>query len=122
MLFIEELENYVANGTLTALHVAFSREQKKKVYVQTLLAEEKNGKELVDLLLKKDAYVFVCGGTSMGASVHEVITTSLVNFGGNDISYCSCVVTMSGMTHEAAVAHLKERQKNKAYVQELWSV
>lgn len=44
----------------------------------------------------------------MGASVNEVITTSLVNYGG--------------MTHDAAVAHLKERQKMKAYVQELWSV
>jgi len=107
-LYREELEGYVANGTLTALHVAFSREQKQKVYVQTLLAEEKNGKQLVELLLKKDAYIYVCGGTSMGASVNEVITTSLVNYGG--------------MTHDAAVAHLKERQKAKAYVQELWSV
>lgn len=55
----EELEGYVANGTLTSLHVAFSREQKQKVYVQTLLAEEKNGKQLVELLLKKDAYIYV---------------------------------------------------------------
>ena len=38
-IYQEELEGYVNDGTLTALHVAFSRETDKKVYVQHKLLE-----------------------------------------------------------------------------------
>ena len=38
-IYQEELEGYVNDGTLTALHVAFSRETDKKVYVQQKLLE-----------------------------------------------------------------------------------
>jgi hypothetical protein len=47
------------SGTLTGLHVAFSREQAHKVYVQNKITEE--GTLLWELLEKKGAYFYVCG-------------------------------------------------------------
>ncbi|KHJ42454.1 oxidoreductase NAD-binding domain protein [Trichuris suis] len=47
-LYREELENWLAEGVLTQLHVAFSREQEQKRYVQHLMLENK--KSLWDLV------------------------------------------------------------------------
>lgn len=45
-------------GVLTGLHVAFSRDQEEKVYVQHVL--KKKGEEIYQLL-EKQAYFYVCG-------------------------------------------------------------
>lgn len=68
-IYRAEMEEMKAQGELTGLHVAFSRkEEGKKVYVQHRMKE--NSDQLVDLILKQDAYVFICGdGTSMGKDV-----------------------------------------------------
>jgi sulfite reductase alpha subunit-like flavoprotein len=39
LLFKDELEAYIENGSLSELHLACSREQKEKVYVQHVLRE-----------------------------------------------------------------------------------
>ena len=65
-LYADEFAEFEKNGTLSSLHLAFSREQKDKIYVQHLLA--KNGKETWDLI-EAGAYIYICGGTSMGKDV-----------------------------------------------------
>jgi NADPH-ferrihemoprotein reductase len=73
-IYREELEEAVSRGVLSSLKVAFSREQAKKVYVQTLMAEPENARELVRLVVDEGAHIFVCGGTGMGTTVGEVFT------------------------------------------------
>ena len=60
-LYQEELLAAVDTGLLTSLELTFSREQKEKVYVQTLLARPENAARLVELVVDQDAHVFVCG-------------------------------------------------------------
>lgn len=107
-LYKEELTEAVEQGYLTNLQLAFSREQKEKVYVQTLMAQEENAKELCRLFMDEEAHVFVCGGTSMGASVHD--------------AFVHIISTHKGMAPERASELLKAKQKAKIYKQELWSV
>jgi len=57
-IYQEELEGYKKEGVLSGLHVAFSREQEHKVYVQHLLGEE--GKTVFELL-EKQGFFYVCG-------------------------------------------------------------
>ena len=57
-LYKDELEEYEKSGTLK-LHVAFSREQKDKVYVTHLL--EKNKDEIWDVIGPKNGHVYICG-------------------------------------------------------------
>ncbi len=57
-LYQEELEEYLQNGTLNQLNVAFSRDQDHKVYVQHLLQ-----KDAVNVwkLIKDGGHIYVCG-------------------------------------------------------------
>lgn len=57
-IYQEELEGYEKEGVLSDLHVAFSRDQPEKIYVQSLI--EKEGKEVFELL-EKQGYFYVCG-------------------------------------------------------------
>ena len=86
---------------------AFSREQEKKVYVQNKM--EANKEALGDLILRKGAFVFVCGdGAHMAKDVHQKL---------NDI-LCS---TDEEMTPSAADKYLQEMQKGGRYVRDIWS-
>lgn len=76
--------------------------------------------ELARLLRKSaagDVYVFVCGGTAMGAQVHDALVRVLMSSPPS-----SCPEGGGAMTNEEAIAHLKSMQQKKTYVQELWSV
>jgi sulfite reductase (NADPH) flavoprotein alpha-component len=57
----EELESMMAEGFLTRLSTAFSRDQKEKIYVQTRMLEE--GEELWKWL-EEGAHFYVCGDAS----------------------------------------------------------
>ncbi len=57
-IYEEELEGYKTEGVLSGLHLAFSRDQQQKVYVQHLLQEQ--GKEIYQLL-EKQGFFYVCG-------------------------------------------------------------
>lgn len=60
-LYKDELESFLADGTLTRLDTAFSRDQEHKVYVQHRMQE--NAAELWRWL-KDGAYFYVCGDAS----------------------------------------------------------
>lgn len=67
-IYREELENFESEGLVT-LHVAFSRQGRKKTYVQHRIAERADE---VWSLLERGAIVYVCGdGSRMEPAVRE---------------------------------------------------
>lgn len=102
-IYRDELEAYVADGTLNHLRVAFSRSGSRKVYVQDLLREDTDE---VWKLLHGGAYVYVCGSVMMGRDVlNELVRVVQAGMPANE---------------EIARAFLKELGARRRYVQELW--
>lgn len=105
-LYENELRTAESSGALTALRLAFSREEgKKKVYVQDALKSD--AKELSQAIFSAGASVFICGGTAMGRDVKEALGDILVE--------------QSGMSKPAATAYLKNMAVEGRLVSELWS-
>jgi NADPH-ferrihemoprotein reductase len=59
-LYRQELEQYLADGVLTKLYVAFSRDSDKKVYVQNLISQDANRAEIWKIL-EEGGHIYVCG-------------------------------------------------------------
>lgn len=104
-IYDTELEKAAADGVLTNLRLAFSREQAKKVYVQDLLAQ--HGKETWDKVANHNAHIYVCGATDMGRAIREAVVQIAQDVGG--------------LSQVDAVAYLQDMQKNGRYIQELWA-
>ena len=104
-IYKDELEQYEQAGVLSRLHLAFSREQNEKVYVQHLM--ENDGSELWDLIQHQNAHLYVCGATSMGKDVHKVLIEIAMKHGNE--------------TSESATSYFDQLQIQGRYVQELWS-
>lgn len=96
------------DGTLTHLHVAFSRAQAEKRYVQHIMKEY--AEQLRQLIVEKKGYVFVCGdGAKMAHDVHAMLVEILC---GGD-SECMSVAE--------ATAYVGEMAKEGRYVRDIWS-
>merc|ERR1712238_531222 len=104
-LYEEELAGFQKSGILTHLHLAFSREQNEKVYVQNLLA--KNAKDTWDLINKEGGHIYVCGGVKMGNDVMETLKKIVSDEGK--------------MSVDDAKDFLKKLSSEGRYVQELWA-
>lgn len=103
-IYREELEGGVQSGAISALHVAFSRDNGKKVYVQHLLKEQG---EAVWALLGKGAYFYVCGDAKgMAKDVHRTLE--------------EVVQKQGGMTFTAAEAFMKQLQTEGRYQRDVW--
>ena len=75
-IYEEELAGYLASGALTALHLAFSRDGPKKVYVQHHLARE--APAVAAALAHPRACVYVCGDAkAMARDVHAALAAAL---------------------------------------------
>ncbi|MEM8650668.1 MAG: cytochrome P450 [Pseudomonadota bacterium] len=71
-IYQEELENFASNG-ITDLHVAFSRKEKQKTYVQDLLRQQR---EQIWEMIEAGAHIYVCGdGSRMEPDVRHALTT-----------------------------------------------
>ncbi|HUQ65911.1 MAG TPA: flavodoxin domain-containing protein [Flavitalea sp.] len=82
-LYQTELQNWLETGVLTNLSVAFSRDQKEKVYVQHKML--KHGKELYDWLLN-GASLYVCGAKEpMSVDVEDTLMQVIEKFGNKTI-------------------------------------
>jgi NADPH-ferrihemoprotein reductase len=102
-LYREELESFLADGTLTRLRVAFSRAQAEKVYVQHLMAED--AADLREALAEREGYAFVCGdGAAMARDVGAALAAAL---GGGDAA--------------AGAAALAALAAEGRYVRDVWS-
>ena len=105
-IYHDELEAFKSNGTLTQFHIAFSREQDKKVYVQHLLTRDEDSKAIATEI-EKGAYIYVCGATQMGHDVNEAIISILMKH--------------KKLNQKAASDMISNLQKQGRYVQELWT-
>jgi sulfite reductase (NADPH) flavoprotein alpha-component len=78
-LYQTEIQNWLETGVLTQVDVAFSRDQKEKVYVQHKMY--KNGEMFFDWL-ESGAYVYVCGTKEpMSVDVENCILQIIQDFG-----------------------------------------
>lgn len=104
-LYEEELEDYVKKGALK-LHLAFSRDQAKKVYVTHKLNE--NADEIWRVLGESNGHIYVCGDArSMAKDVHNIILK---------------VVQEKGkMSEQEAIAYVKKMEAQKRYSTDVWS-
>ncbi|CAL6300932.1 unnamed protein product [Bathycoccus prasinos] len=109
-LYEADFNAFVENETLTRLVPAFSREDPtgKKVYVQHKLAEHEE--KMRDLILREEAYVFVCGdGAHMAKDVHKTLLSIITNGGGKYEK------------ENDAEALLREMTREGRYVRDIWS-
>ena len=103
-LYGEEFERYHADGKLTRIDLAFSRDQEEKVYVQHRMLE--NGAELY-AWLNDGAMFYVCGDASrMAGDVHEALITIAEREGGH--------------SREAAEAWFKQLQDDRRYLRDVY--
>ena len=102
-LYQTEWLKYRNKGLLTHLDVAFSRDQKEKIYVQHVM--RKKGK-LVFEWLEKGAHLYICGAIQMGADVHETLKEII-----QEEKECS---------EEVADKYLSELRKSKRYQKDVY--
>jgi sulfite reductase (NADPH) flavoprotein alpha-component len=82
-LYQTELQNWLETGVLTKLNVAFSRDQKEKIYVQHKML--KHGPELYDWLVN-GASLYVCGAKEpMSVDVEDTLMQIVEKFGNKTI-------------------------------------
>ncbi|MGC6423444.1 MAG: assimilatory sulfite reductase (NADPH) flavoprotein subunit [Lentimonas sp.] len=103
-LYQTELQEHLADGVLTKLDVAFSRDQKEKVYVQDRMRE--SAKELYQWI-QDGASFYVCGDASrmahdVDAALHEIIENE------------------GGITADEAVEFVKQLKKDKRYLRDVY--
>ncbi|MEZ0109781.1 sulfite reductase (NADPH) flavoprotein alpha-component [Catenulispora sp. EB89] len=100
----EELEAYQASGHLDRLDVAFSRDQRAKVYVQDRMRE--NGVRLWKWL-QDGAHFYVCGDAArMAKDVDQAL---------HDIA-----VAHGGMDEDEAAAYVRRLSTEKRYVRDVY--
>lgn len=82
-LYQTELQNWKETGTLTKINVAFSRDQKEKIYIQHKML--KHGAEFYDWI-NNGATIYVCGAKEpMSADVEDTLMQIIEKFGNKTI-------------------------------------
>lgn len=103
-LYQVEWQRWLADGILTNMDVAFSRDTDQKVYVQHRMKER--SREIYEWL-QEGAYIYVCGDEKkMAHDVHSTLAAILVQEGG--------------MTMEQATDYLIELQQQKRYQRDVY--
>ena len=100
----EELQPMLADGYLTKLSTAFSRDQAEKIYVQHRMAE--HAAELW-AWLQEGAHFYVCGDASrmakdVDAALHEIVCKA------------------GGLSNDAAIAFVKTLKEEKRYQRDVY--
>lgn len=103
-LYQDEIEGFLTDGTLSKIDLAWSRDQKEKLYVQHLMIRE--GAELW-AWLQKGAAFYVCGDASrMAKDVDQALHTVAKEHGG--------------LSEEEAVAFINQLKKDKRYLRDVY--
>lgn len=103
-LYKEEFEAMLKEGTLSALDLAFSRDQVQKIYVQHRMVEK--AKELF-AWLEEGAYVYVCGDASrMAKDVNDALQ--------------QVIQTVGGRTSDDALAYIQKIRSEKRYQRDVY--
>ena len=103
-LYQEEIEGYLADGTLAGFDVAWSRDQKEKLYVQHLMLQK--GSELWTWLSGGAAF-YVCGDASRMAKDVDQALHKIAEDHGN-------------LTPEGAAAFVSQLKKEKRYLRDVY--
>ncbi len=103
-IYREELETLQANGVLTRLDLAFSRDQAEKIYVQDKMRE--NGAELF-AWLQQGGYFFVCGDAYRMAKDVDKALLEVIAVQGN-------------FTEAQAIEYVNQLKKDKRYVRDVY--
>jgi sulfite reductase (NADPH) flavoprotein alpha-component len=103
-LYREQLEGWVADGHLTHLDLAFSRDQAEKIYVQNRMLAQ--AAELFSWL-ESGAHFYVCGDASrmakdVDAALHQIAETA------------------GGLSKEAAAEYIKKLKSDKRYQRDVY--
>ncbi|MEM8541459.1 MAG: sulfite reductase subunit alpha, partial [Pseudomonadota bacterium] len=100
----EEIANMSKQGVLNRLDLAFSRDQKEKIYVQNRMRE--NGKDLFSWL-EDGGYFYVCGdATRMAKDVDEALHQVIAEFGGK--------------SSDAAAEYVANLKREKRYLRDVY--
>lgn len=103
-IYREELTTWQESGLLTRLDLAFSRDQDKKVYVQSRMLEQ--GAELY-AWLQEGAYFYVCGDASrMAKDVDSALYEIVRQYGG--------------LSSERAADYIDQLKKEKRYLRDVY--
>lgn len=103
-LYQTEWQNYLKNGVLTKMNVAFSRDTAEKVYVQHRMLE--HSKELFEWL-QEGAAVYICGDEKhMAHDVHQTLI-NIIEKEGN-------------FNREDAEKYLAAMQQDKRYQRDVY--
>lgn len=104
--FLYQIEwlNYLKRGTLDRLDVAFSRDQKDKIYVQNRLAERSR---LIYERLENGAHFYVCGDKTRMATDVQIAVSQIV-------------AKESGKGEEYAAEYLKNLKKQRRYLEDVY--
>lgn len=103
-LYREELESMLADGHLTRLDTAFSRDQERKIYVQDRMAEQ--GAQLWSWM-QDGASIYVCGDASRMAKDVDAALHSIVEKQG-------------GMGEEAAQEYVQAMKDEHRYHRDVY--
>ena len=103
-LYQAEWQAYQKEGLLNKIDLAFSRDQKEKVYVQDKMLA--NASELY-AWLESGAYFYVCGDASRMA--HDV-----------DKALHQIVQEQAGLSEEAAAEYIKKMKSEKRYLRDVY--
>ena len=100
----DELEEWRRDGHLDRLSLAFSRDQREKIYVQHRMAEQ--GADLWRWI-DEGAHVFVCGDASrMAKDVDQTLKAIVARHGG--------------LSADAAADYVAQMQERKRYVRDVY--
>jgi sulfite reductase (NADPH) flavoprotein alpha-component len=102
--YAEELDGLRAGGTLTRLDLAFSRDQRNKVYVQDRMRE--HGAHLWRWL-REGAHLYVCGDASRMAKDVDRTLREIVS-------------THGGLDQEATAAWVKQLAADRRYLRDVY--
>ncbi|MBD1380812.1 assimilatory sulfite reductase (NADPH) flavoprotein subunit [Metabacillus arenae] len=103
-LYQTEWQNWLKDGVLTKMDVAFSRDTDEKVYVQNRMLE--HSKELFEWL-QEGAAVYICGDEKkMAHDVHQTLLKIIEKEGG--------------MSSEQAEDYLADMQQQKRYQRDVY--
>ncbi len=104
-IYEQELQEFVATGVLSALHVAFSRDGPQKDYVQHHL--ESQAAVVWQLLEQQGGHLYVCGDAkAMAKDVHRTLV--------------ALVARAKGCAGTQAEAWVKQLQDAGRYQRDVW--
>jgi sulfite reductase (NADPH) flavoprotein alpha-component len=103
-IFRETLEDYLREGLLSRLDLAFSRDQEQKIYVQDRILE--NGAELYRWI-ETGAHFYVCGNADRMAKDVEMALVAIFALHG-------------GLTRETALARVEELRRSRHYQKDVY--